>query len=176
VTRVLGTVDVARVPSDLGIWLLLAVTPIVALRAGLASWQALAPEPVPSELDLWAILSREAKWEAVCAVGVVAMVLALHGAVGGPAVAVAVALAATVATGPVLGLVGALVALPVVVARRLRRRRPERFPVLRRARDDVPEAMLAMWTDPPWYLRVAWLMPLGYLPLVSILAVRLAGW
>jgi hypothetical protein len=173
--RVLGEVGLPRSPSDLGIWLVIAVTPVVALRAGLVSYQVLVPEPVPSELDLWAILAREAKWETVCAVGVLAMVIALHGAITGPAVAIAAALATTVALGPVLGLSAAVLMLPMVVAQRVRGVRPaERVVYLRRARDDVPEAMLAMWADPPWYLRVAWLMPLAYLPLVSILAFRLA--
>lgn len=174
VERVLGEVGLPRTPSDLGIWLVIAVTPVVALRAGLVSYQVLVPEPVPSELDLWAILAREAKWETVCAVGVLSMVLALHGAVTGPAVAVASAVAGSVALGPVVGLVAGLSMLPLVVARRVRGARPERIVYLRRARDDVPEAMLAMWANPPWYLRVAWLMPLAYLPLVSILAFHLA--
>jgi hypothetical protein len=65
------------------------------------------------------------------------------------------------------------VALPVVVARRFGPQRPVRAPrYLKPARDDVPEAMIAMWSDPPWYLRATWLMPLAYLPLVALLALR----
>ena len=169
----LGEPSIVKDPSDLGFTLVLAVTPIVCVRTALAVWQTVRPEPVPSELDLWDLLAREARWESVCAVGVVGTVAAMHPAVSGPVVAVATALAVAVALGPVQGLSAALVALPVVVARRFAppvRGAPVRY--LKRARDDVPAAMIAMWSDPPWYLRATWLMPLAYLPLVVILAVR----
>lgn len=175
VARIVGTAALPGSPSDLGVWLVMVVTPLVALRAGLVAWQVAVPEPVPSELDLFALLAREAKWETTCALGVLAMVLALHGAIGGPEVAVAAAIAATVALGPVLGLVLALLMLPLVVFRRLWPIPVVRTAVLRRARDDVPQAMLAMWADPPWTLRIAWLMPLAYLPLVSVVVFRLAA-
>ncbi|MEZ4236409.1 MAG: zinc metallopeptidase [Myxococcota bacterium] len=169
-----AVIDVPRAPkspSDLGFTLVLAVTPIVLLRAALALVQAVRPEPVPSELDLWDLLGREARWESLCAVGVVGVVAAMHPAVGGPAAAVATALAVSVALGPVQGLGAALVSLPLVVWRRFQAR-PARVDYLKPARDDVPAAMIAMWADPPWYLRVSWLMPLAYLPLVLLLAVR----
>jgi Zn-dependent membrane protease YugP len=161
-----------KVPSDLGFTLVMAVTPIVCVRTALAMWQAVRPEPVPSELDLWDLLGREARWESVCAIGIVGAVASMYPAVGGPAAAVATALAVSVAIGPVQGLGAALIALPVVVLRRftVRPTAPARY--LKRARDDVPAAMVAMWSDPPWYLRATWLMPLAYLPLVAILAVR----
>ena len=46
---------------------------------------------------------------------------------------------------------------------------------LREARDDVPQALLAMWENPPWYLRAVWLLPLAYLPIVAVLAARVLG-
>jgi Zn-dependent membrane protease YugP len=161
-----------KLPSDLGFTLVMAVTPIVCVRTALALWQAVRPEPVPSELDLWDLLGREARWESVCAIGIVGVVAAMYPAVGGPAAAVATAFAVAVAIGPVQGLGAALIALPVVVFRRFAAPPPAPVRYLKRARDDVPAAMIAMWSDPPWYLRATWLMPLAYLPLVAILAVR----
>jgi Zn-dependent membrane protease YugP len=162
-------------PSHLGMWLVLAGTPVVAVRVALAIRQAVAPEPVPSELDLWALLAREAKWESCAAVGVLAMVLGMHAAVAGPFTAVASALGLAVALGPVHGLLLALLALPVVVVQRIRGVERRRVRYLRPARDDVPQAMLAMWADPPWYLRAVWLLPLAYLPIVVVLAARVLG-
>jgi Zn-dependent membrane protease YugP len=161
-----------RPPSDLGIWLLIAMVPVVLARAGLAVWQVVAPEPVPSELDLFALLARESQWEWVCALGTLALVAALHAAIGGPALAVAVALALAAASGPLQALLVAVTLLPGVVWRRIFGEPPSpRYP--RRAREDVPQAMIAMWSDPPCYLRAAWLVPLAYVPLVGLLATRI---
>jgi hypothetical protein len=90
-------------------------------------------------------------------------------------IAVASALGLAVALGPLYGLVLALLSLPVVVVRRIRGVERPRVRYLRPARDDVPQAMLAMWADPPWYLRAVWLLPLAYLPIVVVLAARVLG-
>ncbi|MEQ1504768.1 MAG: zinc metallopeptidase, partial [Myxococcota bacterium] len=94
---VVGEPFATRDPSHLGIWLILATTPVVVVRAALDVAQVVAPEPVPSELDLWALLGREATGEAACALGVVGVVAALRTAVGGPEIAVASAFATAVA-------------------------------------------------------------------------------
>lgn len=172
-SAVAGEPGSLRSPSYLGIWLVLAMTPVVMLRAALAFWQVVRPEPIPSELDLWALLGREARWESVCGVGMVATIAAMYPAIGGPSAAIATALAAAVAIGPVQALGAALVSLPIVVARRVRGEKPApTVRYLKPARDDVPEAMIAMWADPPWYLRATWLMPVAYLPLVGVVAMR----
>ncbi|MEQ1502394.1 MAG: hypothetical protein ABMB14_09190, partial [Myxococcota bacterium] len=74
--------------------------------------------------------------------------------------------------GPLQALAGAVLTLPIVVWRRFYGRPQRAIRYLRPARDDVPAAMIAMWSDPPWYLRAAWLMPLAYLPLVGLVAAR----
>jgi Zn-dependent membrane protease YugP len=161
-----------KAPSHLGIWLVLAMTPVVVVRAAQVLKQVVAPEPVPSELDLWALLARESQWEWACALGTLLMIAVLAPAMSGPVLAVAVAVALAAALGPIHAMLVAVVLLPGVLKRRFLGEPPAvRWP--RRAQDDVPQAMIAMWSDPPWYLRAAWLLPLGYLPLVGLLVSRL---
>lgn len=175
VSEMVGAPGHLKPASDLALWLVLIGAPVVAIRVLLSLRQAIAPEPVPSELDLWALLALEARWESAAAALVFAMVLGAHAAVGGPAVAAAAALGLAAALGPMYGLVIGVLMVPVVVARRVLGVEQRRVRYLRPARDDIPQAMLAMWADPPWYLRALWLMPLAYLPVVFVLSVRLFG-
>ena len=81
---VLGEPMAVKSPSDLAFTLVLAMTPVVLLRTALSIWQTVRPEPVPSDLDLWDLLAREARWESVCGIGMVFVVAAIYPAVGGP--------------------------------------------------------------------------------------------
>lgn len=176
VSAALGQVEAGPVkhPSHLAIWLVIAATPVVAVRAALALYQVVLPIAVPTDLDLWAVLQRDSQWEWATATTSVAMAIALAPALDGPTTALAVGAALMAAMGAFHALVLAAVTLPGVVWRRFTGEpRPPQY--LRRARDDVPQAMMATWSDPPWYLRVAWLIPLGYVPLVVLVSTLLLG-
>lgn len=161
-----------RALGHLGTWLVLVTLPVVLIRAGLAVAQVVRPEPVPSELDLWALLQRDSLWESFAASCVVASLVVTHASLAGPGLAIAAAVAAASALGQVQTLLAAIVLVPGLVLQRFWRRRPApRYAW--RARDDVPQAMIAMFSDPPWYLRALWLLPLGYLPLAALMFARL---
>jgi Zn-dependent membrane protease YugP len=162
----------ARTYGHLGTWLVLVTFPVVLIRAGLAVAQVVRPERIPSELDLWALLQRDSLWESLAAACVVASLLAVHASLEGPALGVAAAVAAAAALGQIQAVIVAALMIPAVVAERfLVRRAPVRYRW--RARDDIPQAMVAMFSDPPWYLRAMWLLPLGYVPLALLLFARI---
>jgi Zn-dependent membrane protease YugP len=158
--------------GHLGTWLVLLLLPIVAIRAGLALAQVVRPERLPSQLDLWALVQRDSLWESLAASCVVATLVVLQASLQGPVLAMAAALATASALGQVQALVLAMVAIPAMLMARTFRRRPS-MRYRWRARDDVPQAMVAMFSDPPWYLRILWLLPLGYVPLAALLFARL---
>jgi Zn-dependent membrane protease YugP len=162
--------------STPGVWLLVVLVPVLALRAAHVLHQVLAPEPVQTDFRLFTVMHREARWEFLTGVGVLVIVALLHDHATGMGFAMSVVLATTTAIGPVAGLARALVLLPVLlVLYRFERRAVEDddrfFPEVRP--DEAAPALMALYSDPPWYLRVSWLAHLAYVPLLAVLGLQL---
>lgn len=169
---------VPREPSAPAVWLMVFLIPVLGLRAIHVLHQVLAPEPVTSDFRLFTVMHREAQWEFLAGTGVLALVVLLHGTAVGPLFSLSLVLAATTAIGPVGGLLRALLLFPVLLLLRDRLGRDERddeafFPEVRP--DEAAPALMALYSDPPWYLRASWLTHLGYLPMLVLLAIELSG-
>src|SRR5690606_34695499 len=115
------------------------------------------------------------QWELLGGLGVLALIGALYDHAGGALFAVAVTLAATVALGPVASVGRALGLLPLLWWLRRRGRDPEEdralFPEARP--DGAAPALLALYGDPPWYVRASWLTHLAWIPMVALLVAHL---
>jgi len=162
-------------PGAVAIGAALVLLPVLVLRAAQVGLQVWDPEPVTTDFRLFTVLHRESRWEFMTAMAVLAVVALLHPLLDGPLGTSALVGAVVTAIGPVGALLRALALLPVALLLH-RWRRPDRdadAPLRAGALDAAAPAMLALYTDPPWYLRVSWLANLAYLPLLAVLAVRL---
>lgn len=169
----------AQAPWPIAVCVAVLFLPALLLRAAHVVHQALRPEPVRSDFRLFTVMHREAQWEFLAGIGVLLVILGLHPLLGGPAGQLATVLAATTAVGPVGGLLRALLLVPpLMLAWRLGWLRQEADDVvlLPEARGvDAAPALMALYSDPPWYLRVSWLTHAAYLPMLVLVGVRLAG-
>lgn len=169
-----GPVEVVAEPWAPGVWLLVVVAPVLALRAVHVLLQVVRPEPVGSEFRLFTVMQTEAQWELLGGLGVLALIGSLYDHAGGAAFAVAVTLAATVALGPVASVGRALGLLPLLWWLRRRGREDDDRALFPEARPDgAPPALLALYGDPPWYVRASWLTHLAWIPMVTLLLAHL---
>ncbi len=164
-------------PTVAAIWLTVVLVPLLLLRAAHVLTQVLAPEPVTTDFRLFTVMHREGQWEFLTGIGVLIVAVGLHSLVDGPLDALAMVLGTTTAIGPVGGLARALVLFPLLLlARRWLERQEEDddafFPSVA-CPDEAAPALMALYSDPPWYLRVSWLAHLAYLPLLGVLLLRL---
>jgi len=161
------------------VWVLVAFVPFLLLRAAHVISRVLRPEPVGSDFRLFTVMHREARWEFLAGFGVLLVVLGLHDHAATPVGQLATVLAITTAVGPVAGLLRALLLVPVVLA--LHRlgwlpRRDSDIVMLPETRNqDAAPALMALYSDPPWYLRVSWVAHVAYLPMLIVLTYRLSG-
>lgn len=169
----------ADAPWPAAVCLAVLFVPALLLRAAHVVHQALRPEPVHSDFRLFTVMHREAQWEFLAGVGVLLVIVGLHPLLGGPMGHLVTVLAATTAVGPVGGLLRALLLVPpLMLAWRLGWLRQEADDVvlLPEARGvDAAPALMALYSAPPWYLRVHWLGNAAYLPMLLLVGARLAG-
>ncbi len=166
-----------QAPGALVMWLTVVLVPVLLLRAAQVSLQVMDPEPVTSDFRLFTVMHRDGQWEFLTGIGVLVIVVGLHPMFGGTLGAVAMVLATMTAIGPVGGLMSALILFPVLLLARGWFERSEDddeafFPAVTTPDQSAP-ALMALYTDPPWYLRASWLAHVAYLPLLGVLAVRL---
>lgn len=161
------------------VWVMVFFVPALLLRAAHVLHQVLKPEPVRSDFRLFTVMHREAQWEFLAGFAVLLVVLGLHAFVAGPVGQLATVLATTTAVGPVGGLLRALVLVPVLlVAWRLGwlDQTDEDLVLIPEARGaEAAPALMALYSDPPWYLRVSWMTHVAYLPMLLLLVVELSG-
>ncbi|HHO54252.1 MAG TPA: hypothetical protein ENK18_26120 [Deltaproteobacteria bacterium] len=173
----------AAPPADPGpigagvLWLTLALIPILVLRAAHVLLQVMSPEPVTTDFRLFTVMHREGQWEFLTGMGVLILVMSLHPLIVSPLGALALVLGTMTAIGPVGGLGRALILFPLLLLVHRWLERPEEeddafFPPATLPDESAP-ALMALYTDPPWYLRVSWLAHLAYLPLLGLLIFRL---
>jgi len=163
-------------PGPVGVMLSMVLTPILVLRAAHVLGQILRPEPVTTDFRLFTVMHREAQWEFLSGIGVLVVVIALHPLASGPLGALALVLATTTAIGPVGGLARALILFPVLLllyrrAAHTAEEDDEAFFGSVPRPDEAAPALMALYSDPPWYLRVSWIAHLAYLPLLAVLLV-----
>lgn len=159
------------------LWLTLVLIPVLLLRAAHVLLQVLSPEPVTTDFRLFTVMHREGQWEFLTGMGVLVLVVGLHSLIVSPLGALALVLGTMTAIGPVGGLGRALILFPLLLLLRRWLERPEEddeafFPPATSPDASAP-ALMALYTDPPWYLRVSWLAHLAYLPLLGLLIFRL---
>jgi hypothetical protein len=166
-------------PWGSAICVLVAFVPALLLRAAHVLHQVLRPEPVRSDFRLFTVMHREAQWEFLAGFGVLLVVLGLHPFVASPLGQLATVLATTTAVGPVGGLMRALVLVPLLmVAWKLGwlQQSDEDLVLVPEARGaDAAPALMALYSDPPWYLRVSWLTQAAYVPMLVLLLAGLSG-
>ena len=164
-------------PEVAVMWLTVVLVPVLLLRAAHVTSQVWSPEPVTTDFRLFTVMHREGQWEFLTGMGVLVIVVGLHPVVSGPAAALAMVLATMTAIGPVGGLLRALVLFPVLLLcwRWFEHHEEDDEAFFPRATmpDESAPALMALYTDPPWYLRVGWLAHLAYLPLLGVLLVRM---
>ncbi len=161
------------------VWGYLVVVPLLALRAAHVLHRVLRPEPVQSDFRLFTVMHRESQWEFLAGACVLMLVGGLHGIGDGATFQLATVLATSTAVGPVGALVRALVLVPVVLGllwTGLLREDDDHVVLLPETRDaDAAPALMALYSNPPWYLRVSWVTHVAYLPLLVVLAAELAS-
>lgn len=165
-----GIPAIPRVPPDWALWWWLLLLPFLALRTLHGLRQVVRPEPVDGDLALASVVHRESVLELLTGVGVTVLVAGVHRAGSGEVWALCLVVALAAAIGPVAGLLRLVVVLPALglVGRE---RRDTAFLPLGRGHG-APPAVMALWSDPPWYVRAGWVGSLGYLPLLVALAAR----
>ena len=122
-------------------------------------------------------MQREAQWESLTGMAVLAVLFFAHGQQGDPLFAVAAVLATIVALGPVSGFARALVLLPILLGLRAwttRSEEDDRELFGESSPDGAVPALMALYNNPPWYLRASWLANLGWVPMVTLLLGRVA--
>ena len=94
----------------------------------------------------------------------------------GPLFSTALVLAASTVVGPLAGALRSLVEIPLAIVLRgwLSRERTGGPPLLPTpAPDEAAPALMAVYTRPPWTVRLTWLAHLLYLPFLVLLGVEL---
>lgn len=167
--------------EPVGAWILVVAVPFLALRLAQVLSQVTRPEPVDSDFRLFTVMQREAQWESLTGMAILAVLFALHDHGSGLAFAASAALAAIVALGPVSGVGRALVLLPVMFGLRrwTERSGEDDLALFGDAQPDgALPAMMALYSRPPWYLRASWVTNLAWVPMIALLIVELLsrGW
>jgi len=161
------------------VWAFIVFVPLLALRAAHVLHRVLRPEPVQSDFRLFTVMHRESQWEFLAGACVLMLVGGLHGAGDGALFQLSTVLATSTAVGPVGALVRALFLVPVVLGllwAGVLKESDDDVVVLPEARDaDAAPALMALYSDPPWYLRVSWVTHVAYLPLLVLLAAELSA-
>lgn len=170
-----GSPGGAASPEAIG--LAIGLVPVLLLRTAQVGLQVWDPEPVTTDFRLFTVMHRESQWEFLTGIVVLALVVLLHPLLSGPLATGALVMATMTAMGPVAGLARALVFLPVVLLVQAVAGPPEegRPTFAAPSPDAAAPALLALYTDPPWYLRVSWLANLAYVPFLAVVALRLLG-
>ncbi|MEN0067459.1 MAG: zinc metallopeptidase [Myxococcota bacterium] len=167
------------IPSPEAVGLAVVMVPVLLLRAAHVGLQVWDPEPVTTDFRLFTVMSQESRWEFLTGLAVLTVVVMLHPLLTGPFATSALVGATMTAIGPVGALLRAIVLVPLVL---LLHRFAEPDPEEQRLLFKTPNlettapALLALYTNPPWYLRVSWLANLAYIPLLAVAAVRLCTW
>ncbi len=172
----LGTFGAAvgDTPGPVAITLAMLALPVLLLRAAQVGLQVWDPEPVTTDFRLFTMMHRESRWEFLTGLAVLAVVALLHPLLEGPLGTSVLVGAIMTAIGPVGFLLRALVLVPVVYTlRALGLGEDTEPPFASPGAEATAPALLALYTDPPWYLRVSWLASLAYLPFLGVLALRL---
>lgn len=164
-----GAPTLPTAPSTAALWWLVGLLPFLAVRTLHGLRQVVDPEPVDSDLQLASVAHREAVLELGTGAGIAVLVLGVHATSSDAPFVVALVLALAAALGPLAGLARVVLAAPFAAPRDAR---DVGFPPLGRGQD-LPPALMALWSDPPWYVRTGWLASLGYLPLLVALAQAL---
>lgn len=166
-------------PSPLALTLFVLLVPMLLLRAAHVLLQVLSPEPVTTDFRLFTVMHRDGQWEFMAGIGVMVLVVGLHPLLEDPLGAAVLVLATMNAIGPVGGLLSGLTLFPLAML--LRRWFPTPhpdddglFPAPAMPDEGAP-ALMALYTNPPWYLRMGWLAHLAYLPLLGLLLLRLVA-
>lgn len=160
-------------PGPLVLWLAVVLVPVLLLRAAHVVLQVIKPEPVTTDFRLFSVTHREGQWEFVSGIGALVLVVGLHAWFADPVGSIALALAASTAIAPAAGFAWALLVIPaLLVFRPARRASVHRNVEGRAVPGTAPEAVMAMYSNPPWYLRARWLAHLAYLPLIGLLVYR----
>ncbi len=161
------------------VWAYVVFVPLLGLRAARVLHRVFRPEPVQSDFRLFTVMHRESQWEFLAGACVLMLVAGLHSAGEGALFQFSTVLATSTAVGPVGALVRALVLVPVVLGllwTGLLQESDEDVVLLPETRDaDAAPALMALYTNPPWYLRVSWVTHVAYLPLLVLLAAELAS-
>ena len=170
-------VTLTGVVSAPAMWLLFLLMPFLVLRTAQVVSQIWRPEPVGSEFRLFTVMQREAQWEFLTGFSILIIAAALYDHAAGPVFVLSLILAVMTAIGPLSAVGRALVLFPILLAlRRLTRREQADdealFPETRP--EGAAPALMALYNNPPWYLRVSWVANLAYLPLVLVLVAQLA--
>ena len=164
-------------PGPLVMWLTLFLLPVLLLRAAHVLIQVMQPEPVRSDFRLFSVMQRDAQWEFLTGIGALVLVVGLHPLLSGAWAALALVLATMTAIGPVSALARAVLLLPVLLVLRWtqsekRRKANDTFFPTPTLTGEAAPALMALYSNPPWYLRATWLTHLAYLPLLGVLALR----
>jgi Zn-dependent membrane protease YugP len=161
------------------VWAYVVFVPLLGLRAAHVLHRVFRPEPVQSDFRLFTVMHRESQWEFLAGTCVLMLVAGLHGAGEGAWFQLSTVLATSTAVGPVGALVRALFLVPVVLGllwAGLLQESDDDVVVLPEAREaDAAPALMALYSDPPWYLRVSWVTHVAYLPLLVLLAAELSS-
>jgi hypothetical protein len=131
---------------------------------------------VTTDFQLLARLQREQVWELVTAGSVAVLLLTAAGSTSGPWFSTALVLAASTDVGPAAALGRAVLSLPlaILLPGSLPRQRAVGPPLLPTpAPDEAAPALMAVYSHPPWTVRLTWLAHLAYLPLLLMLAAEL---
>mgnify|MGYP002633196886 CR=1 FL=1 len=159
------------------LWLFFVLMPFFLLRAAHVISQIWRPEPVGSEFRMFTVMQREAQWEFFTGFFVLMVVAGLYDHASGPVFVLSVTLAAMTAIGPLAAVGRALVLFPILLTLRRYTHRKQAddealFPETRP--EGAAPALMALYNNPPWYLRLSWVTNLAFLPLVIVLVAQLA--
>ena len=170
-------VPLAQTASAPAMWLLFLAMPFLILRAVHVVSQIWRPEPVGSEFRLFTVMQREAQWEFLTGFTILIIAVALYDQASGPIFLLSMILAVMTALGPLSAVGRASVLFPILLLMRKFTRREQAddealFPETRP--EGAAPALMALYDDPPWYLRMSWAANLAYLPLVLVLVAKFA--
>jgi Zn-dependent membrane protease YugP len=163
-------------PPPAAVWVGLAFVPLLVLRAMSVLAQVWSPEPVTTDFQLLSRLQRERAWELATAASVAVLLVTLGGSSTGRAFSTALVFAASTVVGPAAEILRSLLTVPLAFVLRgwLARERASGPPLLPRpAPDEAAPALMALYTQPPWTVRLIWLAHLLYVPLLVLLALEL---
>lgn len=158
-----------------GTWLLLLLAPFLLLHAGLVIAETVRPDPIKSSFHLELRQQRVHQWGFTA--GICALLVAIGVSGWGQGAIFELALAMAVFTGlePATVLLRALLLIPVLVSARLvglSHVLDDAFDAPETTPDAPPQALANLWEHPPWFLRGARLLQLGWVPLIALVLVQ----